>query len=169
VSVRLRRSTPQDLAFVTRLERLPEHLDAIGQWSDEEHLAAIERRGNREHFIVERDGVAAGYLIFYDGRTRSPSVYLKRILVAEKERGTGRQAVARFLEEAFGREGVDFAWLVVRNGNARAQAVYRKVGFERYEPAAPEAIALAGYAEEPGEGCFRMRLDGSPWRTRRRG
>ena len=167
MSVRLRPSTAADLGFITALEREPGNVRFIGQWSDAEHLAAIAGEGNREHRVIERDGEAAGYLILYRGLPGSPSVYLKRILVAGKERGTGQGAVERFLEDAFARPGVEFAWLLVRDWNARAQAVYRKLGFVRYEPSPAEAAALDAYAEAPGEASFRMRIDASAWRARR--
>ena len=160
--VRLRPSRPEDLPFVTALERHQDNRDFIGQWSDEEHLAALRGEHGREHRIVEVDGAAAGYMISYDGRPGSPSIYLKRILIADKERGVGQAAVRAFLADAFAREGVEFAWLLVREWNARAQAVYRKLSFTRYEPAGEEAAALAAYAEAPGPISFRMRVTCTP-------
>ena len=66
------------------------------------------------------------------------------------------------LADAFSRPSNRFVWLLVRDWNARAQAVYRKLGFERYEPAGEEAEALAAYAEAPGARSFRMRADAPP-------
>ena len=37
--IALRPARPEDLGFVTGLERRPDHVEAIGQWSDLEHLA----------------------------------------------------------------------------------------------------------------------------------
>ena len=112
----------------------PDHVDAIGQWSDAEHLDAIERRNRREHWILERDGRPAGYLIAYDCRATGAGVYVKRILVDVKGRGTGRAGLAAYLDDAFARPGVDSVWLIVRNGNDRARAVYEALGFERFVP-----------------------------------
>jgi len=61
--VRLRHTAPADLGFVTALERDAENRELIGQWSDEEHLAAIAGEKGREHWLIERDGRPAGYLI----------------------------------------------------------------------------------------------------------
>lgn len=166
--VTLRRTRPADLPFVTELERHADNRELIGQWSDEEHRAAIGGTTAREHWVIERDGTLAGYLIAYDGRPRARSLYVKRILLAEKEQGTGTAALTRYLDEAFARDGIDYVWLLVRDGNARAQAVYRRLGFERYEPPAAEATDLAAYAEAPGAGSFRMRLPVSVWRKRAR-
>ena len=159
----LRRTRSEDLDFVTTLERDAENRKYIGQWSDEEHRSAIGRTTAREHWIIERDGQRAGYLIAYDGRPRARSIYVKRILVADKERGTGSEALAAYLVEAFARDGIDHVWLLVREWNARAQAVYRKLGFARYDPEGEEAAALAAWAEAPGAESFRMRLPASAW------
>jgi ribosomal protein S18 acetylase RimI-like enzyme len=157
-SVRLRASAPADLAFVTALERDPENRDHIGQWSDGEHLAAIAGEHAREHWIIERDGRPAGYLIAYDCRRAGAGIYVKRILVKDKERGTGRAALAAFVDKTR-RRGADHVWLIVRDTNARAQAVYRGLGFERFDPG-PQRIRYDSAAESPAAGCFRMRLIG---------
>ena len=158
MNVALRPTREADLAFVTTLERRADHLDAIGQWSDEQHLAAIHNRDAREHWIIERDGRPAGYLIAYDCRAAGAGVYVKRLLVDEKERGTGRAALSRFLEMAFARPGVDAVWLIVRNDNHRAQAVYTKLGFAPFLAGDEEAKRYDAVAEPPAEKCFRMRL-----------
>jgi len=56
-------SRKEDLAFITELERHPENRELIGQWSDEEHLRAIEGRERWSHWIIEESGRPAGYII----------------------------------------------------------------------------------------------------------
>jgi diamine N-acetyltransferase len=165
-AVRLRPSKPEDLPFVTRLERHPDNREFIGQWSDQEHFDAMAAEGGREHWIIQRDGQPAGYLIAYDGRDHYPGFYLKRILVADKGLGTGRAALERFLDAAFEVEGIEFVWLLVFDWNERAQAVYEKAGLTRYEPSASEAGALARAGDTPTEESFRMRIDASAWKLR---
>src|SRR5688500_20327459 len=94
IEVTLRRSRPEDLAWVTALERRADHVDVIGQWSDAEHLEAIGGGRSREHWIVEREGRPAGYLIAYDCRGQGAGVYVKRILGEAKGLGTGQGALA---------------------------------------------------------------------------
>jgi diamine N-acetyltransferase len=149
------------------LERSPGNREHIGQWDDREHLEAIARQRRREHWIIERDGRAAGYLIAFDATDRDAGVYVKRILVAEKERGTGSAALARFLDHACARADAGFVWLMVRDRNERAQAVYRKLGFTRYDPPADEAARWDAAVDPAGEGVFRMRLEASAWRRSR--
>jgi diamine N-acetyltransferase len=162
VIVTLRPTTASDLEFVTTLERDAANRDYIGQWSDDEHLAAIRGERNRRHRIIEVDGVPGGYMISYDGRPASPSIYLKRFVVREKERGVGRAAMRAFLADIHSHAEITFTWLLVREWNARAQAVYGHMGYERYEPSGEEADALAAYAEGPSPQSFRMRLTCTP-------
>ena len=138
--------------------RAPENRTQIGQWTDEEHLAAVESRNGREHWIIEREGQPAGYLIAYDGRAANGSVYLKRILVADKERGTGTEALRRFIAIVSRHEAVRSLWLIVRSDNHRAQHVYRKLGFRSIDPAGVEAHAYDRAGEPPMPGCHRMEL-----------
>jgi ribosomal protein S18 acetylase RimI-like enzyme len=146
------------LPFITALERHPENRGLIGQWSDEEHRIAIEGRERWGHWIIEDAGRPAGYIIPRDCAAQGAGIYIKRILVADKERGTGKRAIALFLERIFARDDVPFVWLTVRNENARAQAVYRKLGFEPFEPDAEEMRRFDAVAEAPLAQCFRMRL-----------
>ena len=156
--VTLRRSRPADLAFITGLERDPENRDFIGQWSDAEHLAAIARENRREHWIIEHDGIPAGYLIAYDCHQAGAGFHVKRLLVEEKNRGIGREALGLFDAHAFALEGVSCVWLIVRDWNTRAQKVYSKLGYTRFDPGPEEATRYDAAAEAPGEGAFRMRL-----------
>jgi diamine N-acetyltransferase len=156
--VTLRPSRPADLAFITQLERDPENRDFIGQWSDAEHLAAIERENRREHWIIEHDGLPAGYLIAYDCRELGAGFHVKRLLVEEKNRGIGREALGLFDARVFALEGVSCVWLIVRDWNTRAQKVYSKLGYTRFDPGPEEAARYNASGEAPGEGAFRMRL-----------
>jgi RimJ/RimL family protein N-acetyltransferase len=158
MDVTLRPSASSDLAFITALERHADNRELIGQWSDTEHLDAIAGRERREHWIVEREGWPAGYLIAYDCRSQGAGIYVKRVLVADKERGTGTAALSAYLAAAFARPGVDGVWLIVYEGNLRAQAVYTKLGFRRFEPKGQEKTRYDTVAEPPMERAFRMRL-----------
>ena len=158
--VRLRPSQPGDLAFVTALERDAENRKIIGQWSDEQHLAAMRGEADRWHSIIERDGEPAGYLIAYDCRAAGVGgVYLKRVLVGDKERGTGKAAVGSFVAQTFARLAPEFIWLNVYDHNARAQAVYLGLGFRHYFPGDEEAERLTAAAEAPHASAHRMRID----------
>ncbi|HUQ27619.1 MAG TPA: GNAT family N-acetyltransferase [Usitatibacter sp.] len=157
-AVELRPSTRGDLDFITALERRPDNVEQIGQWSDWEHLAAIEGRNNRSHWVIEREGERAGYLIAYDCRAADAGFYVKRILVDRKDGGTGTEALRRFIASAFKREGTSCVWLMVREANARGRHVYEKLGFQRFDPTIDEARRYDEFESAPGDGVLRMRL-----------
>ncbi len=156
--VRLRRTRLDDLDYVTGLERHPDNRDFIGQWVDAEHFAAIAGEGGREHWIIESDRERAGYLIAYDCRAHDAGFYVKRLVIEDKERGTGTEALRQFDERVLAMAGVSSVWLIVRDWNTRAQSVYAELGYERFEPSLAEAARYDAGAEPPREGCFRMRL-----------
>jgi RimJ/RimL family protein N-acetyltransferase len=145
------------MAFITSLERRHEHLDIIGQWTDAEHLSAVAGENHRSHWIIERDGEPEGYLIAYDRRAEVGGIYVKRILVDGKGRGTGTEALRLFLDRAFAQPATGFVWLLVREGNVRAQSVYRKLGFVRLELDPEEARRFDPLADAPNR-SFRMIL-----------
>ena len=155
--VSLRPSRPEDLAFITALERRPDNVEMIGQWTDAEHLDAIAGRDRREHWVIERDGRPEGFIIAYDCTAGGVGFYVKRLLVDRKEEGTGTAALAAYLAIAFARPDVEGVWLIVRNHNHRARAVYEKLGFVEIDPSGAEARRYDTVAEAPPEKCFRMR------------
>lgn len=155
--VRLRPSAAADLDFVTTLERQPDNRDHIGQWTEAEHLSAMAGENRRSHWIIERAGKPEGYLIAYDRRAEVAGIYVKRILVNGKGRGTGSEALRLFVEKTFAEGRAEFVWLLVRDGNERAQAVYRKLGFARFDPDDEEARRFNSAADTPNK-SFRMIL-----------
>jgi ribosomal protein S18 acetylase RimI-like enzyme len=157
-AIELRPSTRGDLDFITTLERREENRDHIGQWTDWEHLSAIEGRNGRSHWIIERDGERAGYLIAYDCRAGDAGFYVKRILVDRKDGGTGSAALRRFIDRSFSLGNVSCVWLMVREANARGRHIYEKLGFRPFDPAPEEARRYDAFEAAPGEGVFRMLL-----------
>jgi len=160
--ITLRPSKPADLPFVVGLERRPDHVDAIGQWSDLEHLATMQSP-KREHWIIESEGTPVGYLIAFDCRGEDAGFYVKRILVADKDKGTGTLALSKFLDRAFLELRAKLVWLIVREPNERAQAVYRRLGFKRFDPVGDVARRFNDAGQQPGAGTFRMLLNARDW------
>jgi diamine N-acetyltransferase len=103
-----------DLDFVLALEHHPDQASFIGQWTRDEHVAALDR-ADREHLIIEAAADAPlGYLIGYDVRAAGYGIYIKRIAIAEKSRGIGRAALHAYLEHVERRCGAEAVWLAVR-------------------------------------------------------
>jgi diamine N-acetyltransferase len=126
----IRRTGPSDLDFVLALEQHPDNRSFIGQWSRDEHAAALVRP-DREHWIVERGNPhePVGYVILYDVIAAGYGVYVKRIAVADKSRGLGRRALAALVEHAFEDLAAPSVCLAVYPHNARARRSYAAIGF----------------------------------------
>ena len=60
-------------------------------------------------------------------------MYVKRIVVADKSRGLGREALGRFARHAFDDLGAAHVWLTVYRENERAQRSYRALSFATRE------------------------------------
>ncbi|HKW00256.1 MAG TPA: GNAT family N-acetyltransferase [Vicinamibacterales bacterium] len=155
--IRLRRTTPADLDFVLALEHHPDQRSFIGQWTREQHLETMAR-ADREHWIIERveDEAPQGYLIAYDARDAGYGAYIKRIAIAEKSKGIGRDALREFLAHAFRDLGAASVSLAVRHHNARAQRAYAAVGFAERKLSADEWHHFRATVDPVGDDCFVM-------------
>lgn len=129
-SLRLRPTRTEDLDFVLALERHPENRPFILQWSRQEHLAAMASE-SREHWIVENasDQSPLGYIIIYNLVREGLGVYVKRIVIQDKSRKTGRSALQMLLDYAFQDIGAYFVSLAVFSDNERARRAYESIGF----------------------------------------
>jgi len=146
---------------VMALEHHPDQAGFIGQWTRDEHVAALARP-DREHWIIERasDGVPLGYLIAYDVRAAGYGVYIKRIAVTEKSRGVGRLALQAFIDHAVRDLRADLVCLAVRDENLRAQRAYAAVGFIEWALTAAERGAFLDTVDRFFDNCFVMRVEG---------
>ncbi len=84
--------------------------------------------------LAERGGVAVGLVVFYpDYSTHrgEPGLYVQDIWVEEAARGLGIGKTLLAAAQRVGRAGWDSAYVTlgVDPGNARARAVYAKLGF----------------------------------------
>ena len=158
MEISLRPTTPDDLDFVIALERDDENRPFIGQWSREEHRAAIDR-ADREHWLVaDAAGVRLGYVSLYDVRAIGQGVYVKRIAIGPKSAGIGRRALAELVAHAFRDLGAEFVTLGVYAHNLRAQKSYRAVGFEMLEQTQEERAAMLDQVDPFSEECLVMKI-----------
>jgi len=117
------------LDFVLRAEHDPENSPFIGSWTREEHAEAIFDP-RYWHFIIHQGDEPQGYLIAIDLRDQGMGVFLKRIVVMTKSKGSGRQAIQAFLA-GIPAPAPTHIWLAVGGDNSRARRAYEAVGFER--------------------------------------
>jgi ribosomal protein S18 acetylase RimI-like enzyme len=146
--VTLRPTLPEDFEFVMALERHPDNSSFVGQWTREQHAHAVEAP-DREHWVVarRRDGVPVGFMIVYDLRAAGHGIHLKRIVVDQKGRGLGREALGQLAARSFGVLGASHLWLSVYRENERAQRTYRALGFSADEPTPELRASVGGFSE----------------------
>ena len=89
----LRPTGPDDLDRVIALEGDEENAPYIRQWSKEQHLSALSNP-NISHQVIENKSSKQmiGYAILIGCEDPDRSLQLKRIVIADKGQGYGRQA-----------------------------------------------------------------------------
>ncbi len=129
-SIRLRPTCEQDLPFVLTAESAEDNRSFVAQWSQAQHAAAIKDQDLR-HLIIERleDQTAVGYILLAGLESPHRSIEFRRIVITEKGKGLGRQAMRLVKQLAFEQQGAHRLWLDVKDHNARARQLYRSEGF----------------------------------------
>jgi len=86
---------------------------------------------NVRHFVVEtaRDSKPVGYIILVGLLDTDLCLELKRIVINEKRRGYGHDAVRLAMTYAFDQLCFHRVWLDVMKDNKRAYKIYRSLGF----------------------------------------
>lgn len=128
--ITLRFTKEPDLDFVTLTEAAAENRPFIGQWSWEQHVVSLTDP-NYRHFIMERkdDQKRVGYLILHGLVDPGHAILIRRIVVAEKGKGYGRQTLRLAKHLAFDTLGANRLFLDVVTYNDRARHLYQSEGF----------------------------------------
>ena len=129
-SIHFRPSTEQDLPFILAAERAPENRRFVDQWTQAQHETALKNTDFR-HMIIERlsDREIVGYLILAGLESPHGSIEFRRLVITEKGKGYGGQALRLVMQFAFQQRGAHRLWLDVKDHNARARQLYRTTGF----------------------------------------
>jgi diamine N-acetyltransferase len=129
-NIRLRPSKEPDLDMILKLESDRENFEFIRQWSRKKHLDAMADE-NIAHMIIETAGNKrpVGYIILLGLKDPDENIEFKRMVIAEKGMGYGRQAVRLVKQFAFEKRHCHRLWLEVMDHNIRAYALYDSEGF----------------------------------------
>lgn len=127
--IKFRLTTETDLDYVMKLERAPENAPFIRQWSIQQHKSAISD-GNMGHLIVEdANENIIGYIILVGLENPDQNIELKRIVIKEKNKGFGKEALRLIKKIAFENLGAHRLRLEVMEHNNRAIKLYESEGF----------------------------------------
>jgi RimJ/RimL family protein N-acetyltransferase len=126
----LRTTTLDDLAFVLHAERHPDNCPFVNQWSLVQHAAACHA-DDSAHYVIEQvtEGARVGYCILQGLTDSDQSVCLRRLVITEKGRGYGRQALRLIKHKVFAELYAHRLWLDVMEHNQRARYLYEAEGF----------------------------------------
>lgn len=126
----LRHTRPDDLDRVLALERDTENAPYIRQWPRKQHQSALDDP-NTAHQIVEimAEKHMIGYVILIGCEDPDRSLQLKRIVIADKGRGYGRQAIRLVKAYGFDKVRCHRLWLEVVENYERAYHLYESEGF----------------------------------------
>lgn len=125
----LRTTEERDLTFVMEIENDPDNRPFIGQWTVEQHRAALAEEGVLHAIISDKQGEPAGYMIVTGLADANKSVCIERITLKHKGRGYGTEAMRLIVQWILEHTEAHRIWLDVKVGNRRARRVYEAVGF----------------------------------------
>jgi diamine N-acetyltransferase len=130
MNIKLRRTSHDDLDFVVGVERSAENRRFVNVWTPDQHLATLSSE-DLLHLIVEStvDGRRVGYVIVAGVLNVNRSIEFRRIVIAEKRQGFGKEAVRLVKTLAFDELRAHRLWLDVKEHNLRARHVYQAEGF----------------------------------------
>lgn len=126
----LRRTVEEDLDFVLEAENHPDNRSYVFQWPRDRHRTALAS-GDLRHLILDAlpEKHPVGYAILAGIHNPHRSVELMRIVVTDKGKGFGAEALHLIQELTFGALKAHRLWLDVRTYNDRARTLYRAAGF----------------------------------------
>ena len=142
--IRFRPAADRDLVFILSTETGARKGGFVLGWSESEHREAL-RNDDVDYWIVEADpdGRSVGYVILQGRKSPHGSIELKRVALAETDKGYGRHALRLVKRLAFESLGAHRLWLDVFEHNARARHLYSSVGFIA-EGTLRESMRLSG-------------------------
>ena len=130
--LRLRVAEESDLDFIMATEADEENARYIVAESRAEHRETLDSP-EAVHFIVERrdTGAAVGFIMVLGLDSPAGKLEWRRVIINERGKGYGQEALALLMAWAFEDFGAHRAWLDCKDYNARALHVYEKVGLRR--------------------------------------
>jgi RimJ/RimL family protein N-acetyltransferase len=127
--VKLRRASVEDIPFMMATERQPGFEWFVGQWSAELHAERMADPTNAYLVGLDHTGQPQGFVIVRHLDEPEGNIYLQRIAIAVHGTGFGRRLLLAVTDFVFRETGAFRFWLHMKADNARADYVYRSLGF----------------------------------------
>ena len=130
MSIRLLRTGENDLDFVLSAEQSADNRPFVSVWMRAQHLDAVTS-ADVLHLIIENaaDGSRVGYVILAGLADANQNLELRRIVITDKGKGYGKEALRLVKRLAFEELNAHRLWLDVKEHNLRARHLYESEGF----------------------------------------
>jgi len=126
----VRPAAETDFGFIRQIAGRPENARYVID-EDEAALAAHVTSADSDLVIWDHGHGPAGFALFCELTNPANRAELRRLALAETDRGLGRAFLDALVAYAFDIRGVDRIWLDVAGDNRRAQTLYARTGFTR--------------------------------------
>ena len=122
------------------------------------------RRLGYAYFLAEQEGEPVGFAVLRDLDERFGNLYLQRIVVVRPGEGIGAALLSQVIDWAYAYTPAHRFYLDCFVENARAQAMYRKLGFTR------DGVLREAYVDADGRrrDLALMALTRGEWSARAR-
>ncbi|KUO71030.1 MAG: acetyltransferase [Clostridia bacterium BRH_c25] len=126
----IRNTEESDLDFVINAEQEPSNAQYVGQWTKEQHRESLSQE-DILHLLVEGKPTKKpiGYIIMSGLTNFNRNIEFRRIVIANKGKGFGREALKLVKRISFEQLNAHRLWLDVRYKNSKAQKLYKSEGF----------------------------------------
>lgn len=128
--MRIRPASEADIAFLMATERQPGYDRLVGRFTEDEHKANLRDATAAYQIAVGDDDTPLGFVLFRTLDDVHKNLYIKRVIVASPDKGTGTVMMTLCLNWAFGDATAERVWLTHLPDNHRARALYSKLGFQ---------------------------------------
>ena len=127
--VTLRRAVRADIEAIMAIERRPGFEALISRSSAAEHETMMAAPDYAYFVGLDGQGAVVAFAILRDLADPYGNLYLKRVAVLEPGVGVGAAFLGALANWAFRETAAHRFWLSTFDSNARAQHVYRRLGF----------------------------------------
>ena len=127
--IHLQKTKPDDLTVVMEMENHADNRDFVTQNSLERHLAIIAGPDEEHLKVMDENDRIIGYVILVGLENPNKIIELRRLVIAEKGKGYGRETLRFIKKYCFEQLRCHRLFLDVVEDNMRAQYLYRSEGF----------------------------------------
>jgi len=125
----IRKARIDDIGFMCEAELHGDNSPWVGHWPPDFRNEKFGDRDVLQMIVESKDGGAVGFIIFIDMLNPKEKIQLKRIVITEKGKGYGKEALRLSQRLAFEVFGTKRLYLGTKAANIRAQTIYKAVGF----------------------------------------